>query len=200
MEPFDEPVPAARMEALRERLVRAALAQDLVDVAYRVVASPLGELLIAGTARGVVRVAFAVENADTVLQELADTVSPRLLAAPRRLDEAARELDEYFDGRRRRFELDLDLRLARGFRLEVLHRLREIGYGSTASYAEVAAGAGHPRAVRAVGTACALNPVPLLIPCHRVVRSDGARGAYRGGAEAKAYLLDLERRVRGGPG
>src|SRR6185312_3845010 len=123
---------------------------------------------------------------------LSAAVSPRVLRAPARLDQVAQELDEYFEGRRRMFDLPLDLRLAGGFRREVLAHLPEIGYGHTASYAAVAALTTSPRAVRAVGTACARNPLPLVVPCHRVVRSDGSQGAYLGGTEAKAWLLALE--------
>lgn len=163
-----------------------------VDVAYRLLDSPLGELLVATTDRGVVRVGFAVSGHDAALEELATAVSPRVLRAPGRLDAAARQLEEYFTGGRRRFELPLDLRLAHGFRLEVVEHLGEIGYGETASYARVAALVGRPRAVRAVGTACARNPLPVLVPCHRVVRSDGSVGEYVGGPAAKRALLALE--------
>ena len=192
MEIFEQPVPAGQLEALRQRLVDAAVAEGLVDVAYRRLDSPVGPLLVAATERGVVRLAFAVEDGDQVLQELTDRISPRVLPASGQLDQVARELEEYFQRRRRRFELPLDLRLVRGFRLDVLHQLSEIGYGHTKSYAQVAAASGNPAAVRAVGTACALNPVPLLVPCHRVVRSDGSYGGYRGGAPAKGFLLGLE--------
>jgi methylated-DNA-[protein]-cysteine S-methyltransferase len=127
-----------------------------------------------------------------VLARLAERVSPRVLRAPSRLDDAARELDEYFTGRRRDFDLTLDLQLTRGFRRAVLAHLREIAYGATESYAVVAAAAGSPAAVRAVGTACATNPLPLVVPCHRVVRSDGSPGQYVGGADAKQVLLTME--------
>ena len=183
------------MARLHERLVVRAEEEHLLDVGYRTVDSPVGSLLLAATDRGLVRVAFAGEGHDAVLEMLARQVSPRILRAPQRLDLAARELDEYFDGRRTGFDLALDLRLAHGFRLEVLQHLREIGYGATESYAVVAAAAGSPRAVRAVGTACATNPVPVVVPCHRVVRSDGTPGAYRGGPEAKRTLLALEHRT-----
>ncbi|MFJ4227931.1 methylated-DNA--[protein]-cysteine S-methyltransferase, partial [Paenarthrobacter nicotinovorans] len=132
------------------------------------------------------------ENHDSVLQLLADTVSPRILEAPLRLDDAARELDEYFAGKRRDFDLLLDFRLSRGFRLNVLRHLPRIPYGNTASYAQVAQAAGSPNAVRAVGTACATNPLPVIVPCHRVVKSDGSFGGYLGGPEAKRALLTLE--------
>jgi methylated-DNA-[protein]-cysteine S-methyltransferase len=177
---------------LRAALLAAAGAEGLIDVAYRVVDSPLGALLLAGTDAGLVRVAFAREGHDSVLESLASNVSPRIFRMPARLDPAARELEEYFAGRRRLFDLPLDLRLAGGFRREVLAHLPEIGYGHTASYAAVAALTSSPRAVRAVGTACARNPLPLVLPCHRVVRSDGSLGGYLGGPEAKALLLDLE--------
>jgi methylated-DNA-[protein]-cysteine S-methyltransferase len=123
---------------------------------------------------------------------LAATVSPRVLRAPGRLDGAARQIEEYFAGRRTGFELPLDWRLSHGFRRTVLSQLPFIGYGSTASYAEIAAAAGSPKAVRAVGSACATNPLPLVVPCHRVVRSDGTAGGYAGGTAAKATLLTLE--------
>lgn len=165
-----------------------------LDVAYRVVDSPLGPLLLAATDRGLVRVGFDSLGHDALLDELGAGVSPRVLRAPRRLDETARQVEEYFAGTRRRFDLALDTRLASGFRREVIDHLCDIGYGETASYARVAALAGRPRAVRAVGTACAKNPLPVVLPCHRVVRSDGSMGQYAGGPEAKATLLALESR------
>lgn len=174
------------------RLQEAAAAAGLLDVAYRTLDSPVGELLLAGTPAGLVRVAFALEGHDTVLAQLAAQLSPRLLYAPRQLDQAARELQEYFAGQRRLFTMPLDLQLAKGFRQEVLSHLPEITYGHTASYAAVAALTSSPRAVRAVGTACARNPLPLVVPCHRVVRSDGSPGSYLGGTAAKALLLELE--------
>ena len=177
---------------LRARLAADAQVEGLLDVAYRTVDSPVGRLLLAATDLGLVRVAYAREDHDTVLQALADRISPRILAAPARLDAAARQLEEYFAGGRHTFDLPLDWQLAAGFRAAVLHRLPDIGYGRTASYASVAALAGRPRAVRAVGTACATNPLPVVIPCHRVVRSDGSLGGYLGGVEAKRALLTLE--------
>lgn len=180
------------LSALAARFAVTASAAGLLDVAYRVIDSPVGPLLLAGTETGLVRVAFASEGHDSVLEQLSAAVSPRILAAPARLDAAARELDEYFAGSRQRFELPLDFRLAHGFRREVLDHLPGIAYGRTASYAAVAAMTSSPKAVRAVGTACARNPLPLVIPCHRVVRSDGSQGAYLGGPEAKSVLLALE--------
>lgn len=184
---------ASRLQA---RLAAAASATDVLDVAYRTVDSPIGSLLLAATPVGLVRVAFALEDHDAVLQRLAAAVSPRILAAPARLDPAARELEEYFAGRRSGFDLALDHTLSRGFRLTVLRHLRNISYGHTESYATVAAAAGNAKAVRAVGTACATNPIPVVVPCHRVVRSDGVIGQYLGGVAAKRALLDLEAPAR----
>jgi methylated-DNA-[protein]-cysteine S-methyltransferase len=186
------PVDAETRTRLHDRLTTAAAEAGLLDVAYRTVDSPLGPLLLAATEAGLVRVAYAREDHAKVLDHLAATVSPRVLRAPARLDAAARELAEYFAGRRHLFDLPLDFRLSRGFRRAVLSHLTEIGYGTTASYAAVAAAAGNPRAVRAVGTACATNPLPVVVPCHRVVRSDGSIGQYVGGVEAKKVLLGLE--------
>lgn len=180
------------LSRLRDSLVGAAAADGLLDVAYRTIDTPVGSLLLAATEQGLVRVAFACEDHDLVLVALADQVSPRILLAPSRLDAAARQLAEYFDGRRTAFELPLDLRLSSGFRRSVLAHLPEIPYGHTESYAQVALAAGSPRAVRAVGSACATNPLPVVVPCHRVVRSDGSYGGYRGGPVAKRTLLTLE--------
>jgi methylated-DNA-[protein]-cysteine S-methyltransferase len=180
------------LDQLTARLAAAAEEAGLLDVAVTTVDTPVGPLLLAATTEGLVRVAYAAEDHDAVLQTLADRISPRVLHAPARLDAAARQLDEYFAGRRTAFDLPLDLRLSAGFRRDVLASLRGLGYGTTASYATVAAAAGSPRAVRAVGTACATNPLPVVVPCHRVVRSDGALGGYVGGAAAKRTLLDLE--------
>lgn len=188
-----ESIPADVLQRLHATVVRSAADRDLVDVAYRTVDTPVGELLLAATTRGLVRVGFACEGLETVLAGLAERVSPRVLRVPSRLDTAARQVEEYFAGHRRRFELPVDLRLAAGFRRAVLERLPEIAYGSTASYAALAAEVGHPRAVRAVGTACARNPLPIVVPCHRVVRSDGAIGNYLGGPEVKRTLLEMER-------
>jgi len=188
---FPEP-PPAEIDRLRLGLADRASDAGILDVAYQTVDSPIGSLLIAATPEGLVRVAFEREDHDAVLGQLADQVSPRILRSGRGTDAAARELDEYFARRRRSFDVPVDLRLVRGFRRAVISHLSEIAYGSTESYAAVAAAAGSPRAVRAVGSACANNPVPVVVPCHRVVRSDGTIGLYRGGAEAKAALLALE--------
>jgi methylated-DNA-[protein]-cysteine S-methyltransferase len=184
--------PPGQLAGLHARLAAAAQRDGILDVAYRVIETPVGPLLVAATETGLVRVAYASENHDAVLQSLADRISPRILAAPARLERVARELEEYFGGHRQRFEVPLDWRLSAGFRSTVLHHLPEIGYGHTASYAAVARLAGNPKAVRAVGSACATNPLPVIVPCHRVVRSDGDVGGYLGGAEAKSILLTLE--------
>jgi methylated-DNA-[protein]-cysteine S-methyltransferase len=186
-----EPDPEA-LSKLRDSLVGAAAEAGVLDIAYRTVDSPVGALLLAATDDGLIRVAFDREDHDAVLVSLAEKVSPRIMLAPGRLDRAARELDEYFDGSRRIFDVPLDFRLSSGFRRSVLAHLPQIGYGRTESYAQVAAAAGSPRAVRAVGSACATNPLPLVVPCHRVVRSDGSFGGYRGGPDAKRLLLSLE--------
>jgi methylated-DNA-[protein]-cysteine S-methyltransferase len=177
---------------LHDRLVAAAQADGVLDVAYRTLDTPVGTLLLAATEQGLVRVAYDVEGHEAVLELLASRVSPRVLAAPGRLDPVARELDEYFAGSRRAFDVPLDRRLSSGFRAEVLRHLPEIGYGHTESYAQVAAAAGNAGAVRAVGSACATNPLPVVVPCHRVVRSDGSIGGYAGGPAAKRALLTLE--------
>lgn len=187
-----EPADPAVMQRLHDRLTAAAAEQHTLDIAYSTVDSPVGKLLLAATERGIVRVAFEVENHDAVLQLLAEKLSPRILFSPDRLDPAARELDEYFAGTRHEFDLPVDFSLSRGFRLNVLEHLPRIPYGHTESYAQVALATGSPRAVRAVGTACATNPLPVVLPCHRVVKSDGSFGNYLGGTEAKRALLALE--------
>jgi methylated-DNA-[protein]-cysteine S-methyltransferase len=185
-------VPEEALTRLHRRLEAEASDHDLLDVAYRTVETPVGELLLATTAQGLVRIAYASEGLDAVLQSLATKISPRILRAPQRLDAAATQLEDYFAGRRKSFQLPLDLRLSTGFRRSVLEHLRGISYGSTESYATVAAATGHATAIRAVGSACATNPLPVIVPCHRVLRSDGSLGGYLGGLAAKRALLDLE--------
>lgn len=185
-------VDPAALLTLQTRLAAAAAEAGLLDLSYTTLDTPIGTLLLAATDQGLVRVAFDRENHDTVLEQLADKISPRILHSPARLEAAVRQLDEYFAGHRRGFELPLDWRLAKGFRREVLAHLPQIAYGQTESYAQVAAAAGNPKAVRAVGTACGTNPLPVVVPCHRVVRSDGSFGGYLGGTEAKQILLTLE--------
>jgi methylated-DNA-[protein]-cysteine S-methyltransferase len=186
------PVDVDTRHRLHARLVAAAERDGVLDVAYRLVDSPVGALLLAATPAGLVRVAYERQGHESVLADLAARVSPRVLEAPARLEPATRELAEYFDGRRRSFDLTLDLRLARGYRSEVLAQLRTISYGSTRSYAGIAAATGHPGAARAVGSACRTNPLPVVVPCHRVLRSDGVIGQYVGGTAAKGALLALE--------
>jgi len=189
---FTTPADHDTLTRLHRRLEQAAESQSLLDVAYRTVDSPVGTLLLAATPRGLVRVAYDVEDHDRVLEALAGRISPRVLRSPVRLDAAARELEEYFGGRRRSFGIPLDLSLSTGFRLLVQQHLPSIVYGQTRSYRQVAELVGHPGAVRAVGTACATNPLPVVLPCHRVLRSDGTRGGYVGGPAAKTTLLNLE--------
>lgn len=177
---------------LHDRLVERASATGSLDVGYRIVDSPVGHLLLAATDLGLTRLAFESEDHERVLDMLAERIGSRILRDDKRFDELTRELDDYFEGRRHVFDIPVDLRLAHGFRLEVLRHLRDIPYGHTESYAQVAASAGNPKAVRAVGSACATNPVPIVVPCHRVVRSDGGLGGYLGGTAAKRLLLDVE--------
>src|SRR5882724_9591178 len=169
---------------LRARLAEQADRDGLLDLSYRIMDSPVGPLLLAATPAGLVRVAFERENHEDVLVELSEAISPRILRSPRGVDDIARQLDEYFAGLRRVFEVPVDLRLSKGFRRVVLEHLREIPFGVTESYTVVARAAGNPGAVRAAGSACATNPIPLVVPCHRVVRRDGTFGQYRGGTEA----------------
>ncbi|MFV0316779.1 MAG: methylated-DNA--[protein]-cysteine S-methyltransferase [Microthrixaceae bacterium] len=186
------PVGSDTLERLHGRLERESDSAGLLDVAYRTLDTPLGELLLAATQRGLVRVAFATEDHDRVLQSLGASLGWRILRSPGRLDDAAREIEEYFDRRRRHFDLALDHSLSHGFRRTVQMHLPDIAYGQTRSYKEMAELVGNPKASRAVGTACATNPLPIVVPCHRVLRSDGTPGGYIGGLEAKAALLDLE--------
>jgi methylated-DNA-[protein]-cysteine S-methyltransferase len=189
---FPAPAEPDTLARLHRRLEEAAEREGLLDVAYRTVDSPVGPLLLAATPRGLVRIAYHIEDHDRVLEILAGRLSPRVLRAPRRLDVAAWELEEYFGGRRRTFDLRLDLSLSSGFRLLVQQNLPSIGYGQTRSYRQVAELVGNPQAVRAVGTACATNPLPVVVPCHRVLPSDGTPGRYVGGTAAKITLLSLE--------
>jgi methylated-DNA-[protein]-cysteine S-methyltransferase len=189
---FASPSDAGTLSRLKDGLGLAAEARGLLDVAYTTIDSPVGPLLLAATPKGLVRVAYAIEDHDRVLETLSRRLSPRVLRASRRLDEAVRELEEYFGGRRQAFDLPLDLSLSTGFRQLVQRHLPDIGYGQTRSYGQVAELVGSPKAVRAVGTACATNPLPVVIPCHRVLRADGTPGGYVGGLDAKKALLRLE--------
>lgn len=187
------PDPAA-WERIRGDLLRRADAEGLIDVAFERHDSPLGSIFVGATDAGLVRIGLPAEGEDAVLDDLARRVSPRVLSAPRdAVTRARHQLDEYFDGTRRAFDVPLDWRLTAGFRREVLRATARIPYGETSSYRQVATEAGSPAAVRAAGTALATNPLPIVVPCHRVLRSGGQLGAYGGGPEAKAMLLDLER-------
>ncbi|HEY2273851.1 MAG TPA: methylated-DNA--[protein]-cysteine S-methyltransferase [Jatrophihabitantaceae bacterium] len=180
------------LDRLHERLEEAAIRDGLLDVAYTRIDTPVGSLLLAATERGLVRVAYDRENHDTVLETLAARLSPRILHAPQRLEPAVRQIDEYFAGSRLQFDLPLDFALSHGFRQTVQRHLSHIAYGRTESYKQVAVQVGSPNAVRAVGTACATNPLPVVVPCHRVLRTDGTIGKYVGGPDAKTHLLHLE--------
>jgi methylated-DNA-[protein]-cysteine S-methyltransferase len=174
-------------------LIRRADAEGLIDVAYTSVESPLGPLVVAATPKGLVRVSYTeFRGEDEVLEELARRVSPRVLEAPARLDPVRRELDEYFEGRRQDFDVPIDWSYLAGFTREVLRATARIGFGEVSSYAGVAAEAGSPRAVRAAGNALGANPMPVVVPCHRVLRSGGKLGGYTGGLERKEFLLRLE--------
>ena len=176
-----------------ERLLGRALDEGLVAVAYARAESPFGDLLVASTPRGLVRVGFLhTEDEDAVVGELVEKLSPRVLHAPARVDDVRRQLDEYFAGSRERFELKTDRALIHGFARAVLAQTSKIPYGSFLTYGEVAAEAGNPRAHRAAGSALARNPIPIVIPCHRVLRSGGVIGNYGGGPEMKARLLAME--------
>jgi len=186
-----DPSPA-ELEGLHRRLEVLANTAGTLDVAYTTVDSPIGRLLLAATEVGLVRVAFESEGLEQVLESLSHKVSPRILSSAGRLEAAARQLDEYFAGHRTAFDLPLDYRLSGGFRQLVQRHLPQIAYGHTQSYREVAELVGNPKAIRAVGSACATNPLPVVVPCHRVLRSDGSLGGYIGGLEAKTALLTLE--------
>jgi methylated-DNA-[protein]-cysteine S-methyltransferase len=186
--------PARRDEASRaaRRLTVRIADEGLADVGYGPVDSPFGTMLAASTAKGLVRLAFPEEDLDTVLERLARAISPRIVEAPASLEPVRRELDEYFAGRRREFEVAQDWRLMSAFARKVLGATYEIPYGGVSSYAEVAADAGSPRGSRAAGNALGSNPIPIIVPCHRVLRTGGSLGGYGGGPERKRWLLELE--------
>jgi methylated-DNA-[protein]-cysteine S-methyltransferase len=174
------------------RLGERVVAEGLADVSYAPVDSPFGTLHAATTKRGLVRLAFPEEPLDAVLDRLARQLSPRIVVAPASLDPVRRELEEYFTGRRRAFDLALDWALIAPFARRVLRKTAAIPYGGHLSYAEIAVEAGSPRGARAAGNALGANPIPIVIPCHRVLRSGGALGGYGGGLDRKRYLLELE--------
>ncbi len=178
--------------AITNRFLERAEAKGLVDVAVASMDSPVGTLLLMATPRGLVRVAFDHENRDEVLGDVATRLSPRILDAPRRLDTVRRQLDRYFAGKLRDFDVPIDWSLTGEFTRKVLRHTARIPYGSVASYADVALGIGTPRGYRAVGNALGSNPIPVVVPCHRVVRTGGAIGGYGGGLPRKRWLLALE--------
>jgi methylated-DNA-[protein]-cysteine S-methyltransferase len=184
-------LPATPPVGLERQIVDRAGAEKLVDVAYSPVDSPIGPLTVAGTRRGLVLVAFEPPD-DALLQRLADRLSPRVLEAPAHLDEARRELDEYFEGDRTEFDLPIDWSLVRGFARRVLRATAAIRYGEVSNYATIAAKAGSERGSRAAGNALGSNPIPVVVPCHRVLRTGGGLGGYAGGLERKEFLLRLE--------
>jgi methylated-DNA-[protein]-cysteine S-methyltransferase len=199
MDRMNEDIETALREAAATLPSAAALdlqrvaGEGLLDVAYATVDSPLGPLVVAATPRGLVRLAYTGSRDEgEVVEDLAGKLSPRILEAPERLDEVRRELDEYFEGRRVDFEMPIDWSLTHGFTGKVLRQTARIGYGKTSTYAEVAGRAGSPRAVRAAGNALGSNPIPVVVPCHRVLRTGGALGGYTGGVERKEFLLRLE--------
>ena len=178
---------------LLEELAQRAEAEGLLDVAYATVDSPLGRLLVASTPKGIVRLGFPGEDADSILDQLATRLSPRVLEAPARLDAIRRELDEYFEGRLHKFTAKLDWTLTgQGFRHEVLRYTAKIPYGRTSTYMEMATKAGNRKAYRAAGNALGSNPIPVIVPCHRVLATGGGLGGYGGGVDVKERLLHLE--------
>jgi methylated-DNA-[protein]-cysteine S-methyltransferase len=181
-----------RARQAAERLPGAAEDRGLLDVAYGFAESPFGRLLVAVTPRGVVRISYPEHDPDAELDELAGTVSPRILRSGPATEEVRRELDEYFDGRRTRFEVGVDMAGIEGFRRRILRATARIPYGSVRTYRDMAERAGSPRAVRAAGNALGSNPIPIVVPCHRVVRTGGGMGGYTGGVERKEVLLRLE--------
>jgi methylated-DNA-[protein]-cysteine S-methyltransferase len=180
------------MKDALQRLAVRADADGLLDIAYTMSDSPFGPLLLAATPRGLVKVSLPAYDPEEALEDLATRISPRVLEAPARLDETRRELDLYFDGKLTEFHLSLDWQLTDGFRRKAQQAINRIPYGQTRSYTEIARSAGNERAVRAAGTACGSNPIPIVVPCHRVLRSGGALGGYGGGLPMKEALLKLE--------
>jgi methylated-DNA-[protein]-cysteine S-methyltransferase len=182
-----------RAAALAESFVERAGREGLIDVAYATVDGPVGMLLVAATSRGLVRIAYGeTVPHERVLLELAEDISPRLLEAPARLDAIRRQLDEYFEGRRTEFDIHVDWSLSHGFGQRVLRQTARIPYGRASTYKGVAAAAGSPRGARAAGNALGSNPIPIVVPCHRVLHSGGGLGGYGGGLDRKEFLLKLE--------
>ena len=184
--------PALDFDAIGLAVGATAEREGLAEIAWTVTETPIGRLLLAATDAGLVRVGWAGDDRDAMLEQLATSIGPRIVELPSRLDPARRQLDEYFEGRRRGFDLDLDWRLSAGFVRAVLRACNEIPFGETRSYSEMAVAAGSPRAFRAAGSALGANPIPVIVPCHRVLRTGGALGGYGGGLDAKRRLLELE--------
>lgn len=185
-------VPALDLDGLRADVARRAARAGLLDVAYGTYDSPLGELTVMVTPRGLVRLSYPGEGIPAQLEEIAERISPRILRAPERTDEVRRQLDGYFAGTRHAFEVPIDWRLARGFAGDVLRATARIPFGAVSTYRDVAAGAGSPRAYRAAGNALGSNPIPIVVPCHRVLHAGGGLGGYTGGLDRKRFLLTLE--------
>jgi methylated-DNA-[protein]-cysteine S-methyltransferase len=186
-------LPEGPPEGALDAIARRAADEGLLDVAYASVDSPVGDLTVAATPKGLVRIAYPFGDREEVVADLAERVSPRVLESPSKLDEVRRELDEYFEGRRREFELPIDWALVRApFTRRLLQATARVPFGELVSYRDMAAAAGNERAVRAAGNALGSNPIPIVVPCHRVVRTGGALGGYGGGLERKEFLLGLE--------
>ncbi len=186
------PIDEEKLEELSRGFIERAEGQHLIDLAFDIVASPIGTLFVVCTYKGVARIDFGDGREEQILDRISNELSPRLMRVPARTDQARRELDEYFSGSRHRFDVAVDLSTVKGFRRKVLAAAKRIPYGRTASYTQMATAAGNPRAVRAAGTALGHNPVPIIVPCHRVLRSDGTLGGYGGGLPKKELLLELE--------
>jgi methylated-DNA-[protein]-cysteine S-methyltransferase len=184
--------PAPQAAEAARRFADRAAAEGLSDLAYATAESPLGELLLVSGPRGLTRLAYLDGEPDSLLEQLARTRSPRIVASPAALDPWRRELDEYFAGRRRDFESPLDWSQMAPFQRRILRATAAIPFGETSTYAAVAAGAGSPRGSRAAGNALGANPLPIVVPCHRVLRSGGGMGGYTGGLSRKHVLLELE--------
>jgi methylated-DNA-[protein]-cysteine S-methyltransferase len=185
-------LPTEASHAAAERFAERARAEGLLDVAYALVDSPVGPLVAAATRRGLVHIAYDADHLDAVLDKLSRRLSPRVLEAPARLDDVRRELDEYFEGLRTEFDLPLDWSLTKGFVQRVLRATARVPYGEVSTYRAMARKAGNERAVRAAGNALGANPIPIVVPCHRILRTGGGLGGYGGGVEVKEFLLRLE--------
>ena len=190
----------ASARAASDRLAQGAADGGVIDIAIWTLDSPIGDLLLAVTRRGLLRVGFANELRDEILEELVRVVSPRILESAGPTDHVRRELDQYFGGDRVRFDVKVDRRLVQGIARDVLTATRRIPFGKTSTYGQLAAKIGRPGAARAVGTALGSNPIPIVIPCHRVLRAGGTLGGYSGGIARKERLLELEGVVLARPG